>query len=804
MADAPPARRRGRLNPVWLALVAALLLPAFMAVAWLQMRQVSLLETAQYDSDNIVWGFFQLESEYLGVLSDLQQAQRSPTAVDRDAMVLQYELFVSRLPLVSPERLRGRLQPPPQHEATLQALQAWSRLADPYLSEGATAQPGLADYQALEASLAAHRSAVHELALQSSHAMSEQVALRNEAIRQQSRYGVALTILLLLLTLGFAVAVLWQIRGLEHLAARLSEARGKAEDASRAKSAFLANMSHEIRTPFHGLMGMLGLLEASPLSVQQARWTRTAGASASHLLALLDDVLDASKLESGRMNLCQEPVYLPELLREVDALMRSQAESRGLRFIVDLPEPALQWVRTDPTRLKQILFNLLSNAIKFTEAGSVSLALQVTPGPDGVAQARFLVRDTGIGMDDATLSRLFERFSQADDSISRRFGGTGLGLEISRSLARLMGGDIEVSSHPGVGSSFTLHLPLACVAAPGPLARTPGAADPARPLPPLRLLVADDNEVNRCYLDALLVQAGHQVVLCADGDQARRAAAGGGFDAAILDLHMPVMDGFDAARAIRRLPGPPGQVPLIALSADALEQSREQTLLAGMNAFVPKPAQPAQIEQALRQVLGLAGDGPAAGPLAEPAGVPEASAAAPAPVAGPAEAAAAAAAASGAAGAAAPPAARSVTTAAASPPAPPQPAVVTTTHAAPALDDGQWHKLTGLVAPEVLKAMLNAFQHDSLDALQAMRAALQREDAATLSMRSHRMRGSALAIGLGAVADTAGQLEHQADRQELLDAAASLTLLAEQVHRALQELNRRVNGPSPHTEPARA
>lgn len=237
-----------------------------------------------------------------------------------------------------------------------------------------------------------------------------------------------------------------------------------------------------------------------------------------------------------------------------------------------------------------------------------------------------------------------------------------------------------------------------------------------------------------------------------------------------------------------------------------------------MNAFVPKPAQPAQIEQALRQVLGLAGDGPAAGPQAEAAGVPNATAAPPAPVAGPAEAAAAAAAATPstthsvatpAARSATPTAATASTTPAATPtaastPTPAQPPVVASAHAGPALDDAQWHKLTGLVAPEVHKAMLNAFQHDSLDALQAMRAALQREDAATLSMRSHRMRGSALAIGLRAVADTAGQLEHQADRQELLDAAASLTVLAEQVQRALQELGRRVNGPSPHTEPARA
>ena len=780
MPRAAHARRRGRINPVWLALVAALLLPAFMAVAWLQMRQVSLLETAQYDSDNIVWGFFQLESEYLGVLSDLQQAQRAPSDVDRDAMVLQYELFVSRLPLVSVERLKGRLKPLPRHEATLQALQHWSHLADPYLSERATAQAGLADYQALEASLAAQRSAVHELALQSSHAMSEQVAVRNEAIRQQSRYGVALTILLLLLTLGFAVAVLWQIRGLEHLATRLSEARGKAEEASRAKSAFLANMSHEIRTPFHGLMGMLGLLEASPLSTQQAQWTRTAGASATHLLALLNDVLDASKLESGRMSLSQEPVYLPELLREVDALMRSQAESRGLRFIVELPEPALQWVRTDPTRLKQILFNLLSNAIKFTEAGSVSLALQVTPPQAGVAAVSFLVRDTGIGMDDATLARLFERFSQADDSISRRFGGTGLGLEISRSLARLMGGDIDVTSHPGVGSSFTLHLPLACIAAPGPLTRPLAEADPAGPLPPLRLLVADDNEVNRFYLDALLVQAGHSVVLCHDGDQARRAAASGHFDAVILDVHMPVMDGLDAARAIRRLPAPQGQVPLIALSADALESSREQTRLAGMDAFVPKPAQPAQIEQALRQVLRLDAGAPAA----------RSTALAPAPAAGPAQPAAAAA---------------QVPLPTPGPePAPAATATATATATAPALDDAQWHKLTTLVTPAVLKAMLNAFQHDSLDALQAMRAALQREDTATLSMRSHRIRGSALAIGLRAVAETAGQLEHQADRQELLDVAASLALLTEQVQQALQEMGRRVHAPEPQPATARA
>jgi two-component system, sensor histidine kinase len=770
-SDTTARRRPGRAASIWLAVI-ALLLPAFGAVAWLQTRQVALLEAAHDDSDNIVWSFFQLESEYQGLIGILHQAVVDHTMDYTDALSFQHELFVSRIPLVSPQRIAGKLDMPDSYRHTLQHLNDWTHHADTLIREGVKRRPDATELRLLTATLEAQRNDVHDMALEASQAMSEQISRRNGAIRTQSRYGVALTLALSLMTLAFAVLVVRQIKRLERReitledsANRLTEARARAEDASRAKSAFLANMSHEIRTPFHGLMGMLSLLEGSPLSARQAQWTRTASASAAHLLTLLDDVLDASKLESGKMTVSNEPVYLPDLLREVDTLMRSQADAKGLRLIADLPDHGPQWILSDPIRLRQILFNLLSNAIKFTEAGSVSLTLLVEPARDGIAPLRFLIRDTGVGMDDATVSRLFERFSQGDASTSRRFGGTGLGLEISRSLARLLGGDIEVSSHPGVGSTFVLSLPAPLASAPAPQPRSAGVPA-SEPLPPLRLLVADDNEVNRFYLDALLRQAGHEVVLCQNGDQDRQAAAREHFDVVILDVHMPVMDGLDAASAIRLLPAPHGRVPIIALSADALEASRERTRHAGVDAFVPKPAQPRLLDSALRRVL-RRGTDPAA--AATPTDDAARCADAAALTASPSEA----------------------------PFSPDQPTTPSRprTPPSPFDDDGidtvQWCDLVAMVTPKVLHSMLGAFDHDSRDALQAMRAALQREDAATISMRAHRIRGSALAIGLLGVAESASTLEHQADRAELLDATRTLTQLTERLERAHQALARR-------------
>ncbi|WP_050985699.1 ATP-binding protein [Rubrivivax gelatinosus] len=353
---------------------------------------------------------------------------------------------------------------------------------------------------------------------------------------------------------------------------------------------------------------MLSLLRETGLNQQQVGYLRTATESADHLLAILNDILDMSQLESGRMVLNSTPVELRALLRDVEALMRPQAHAKSLALHI-VADPALpERVLCDATRVKQVLFNLLSNAIKFSDRGAVVLDVQAHDAV-AVPELVFTVTDQGIGIDEATLATLFHRFVQGDSSRSRRHGGTGLGLEISRNLARLMGGDITVTSQPGSGSSFRFRMPLkpvAAGAAPHPL---PGDAPP--PPRPLRVLVAEDHFVNRQYMAALLERLGHTAVFAANGHEAVDAMHAAGtrpFDIVLMDLHMPEMDGIAATRAIRALPDPTAAtVPIVALTADAFTETRDRCLVAGMNDFLTKPVSPQKLAASLRRFFGSTG-----------------------------------------------------------------------------------------------------------------------------------------------------------------------------------------------------
>jgi CheY-like chemotaxis protein len=352
-------------------------------------------------------------------------------------------------------------------------------------------------------------------------------------------------------------------------------------------------MSHELRTPFQGLLGSLQMLDDAPLDATQRRRLQLARDAGAHLLAILDDVLVAARLEAGTLNLDERAVDPRALLENVRELMAAPAAAKNLvlESRVDGQLPAC--ARLDETRVRQVLFNMLSNAIKFTAAGRIGLDL----AREGDRLA-FSVSDTGIGIDEATRARLFQRFSQGDASTSRRYGGTGLGLEISRQLALLMGGDIEVHSEPGRGSRFTLRLPLVEAAAPepAPAGSTPG---PAAAAPRLRLLVAEDNEVNREVLAAMIGVLGHEVTFAADGQAALDAAREREFDLVLMDLHMPRMDGLDATRAIRALPGAAAAVPIVALTADAFEETRGRCAAAGMNGLLSKPVSMGELAQVL-------------------------------------------------------------------------------------------------------------------------------------------------------------------------------------------------------------
>jgi signal transduction histidine kinase/ActR/RegA family two-component response regulator len=600
VTDAPSPRRNLLVGATALLLVLALA-----AVAWVQTRQHRLLgESVRFQDEYLQISLNQLQAEYLRLRLAIDAA-RDHLPLRADALQLRYDIFVSRVDLLDAGRSARLVAGMKEYDEVVGAVRAFVAQTDRLLGPSPSAALDAAALDALEERMAALDAPIQALVLEASHAVSVRVGQRYDALQELNRSAIALTLLLSLVSLGFAAIALGQLRrldtrrrALEALAGELRAARGAAESASRAKSAFLANMSHELRTPFQGLLGMLELLDQGALDSAQRRQLVVARDAASHLLAVLDDVLDISRLEAGTLTLQSEPVAPRDLLADVRALMAPAADRKHLSFETRCDASVPARMRLDGLRVRQVLFNLLSNAIKFTERGGVLIEAAVRDGELVIA-----VADTGIGMDEATRALLFQRFSQGDDSTSRRYGGTGLGLEISRSLARMMGGDITVQSAPGAGSRFELRLPVADAVAAEPVrAAEPGvpafsvrgaeACVPARALAAtqrLRLLVAEDNEVNREVLAAMIDGLGQEAHFAQDGREALDAAASQDFDLVLMDLHMPGMDGIEAARAIRALEGGRSRVPIAALTADAFDDTRERCMAAGMDAFLPKP-----------------------------------------------------------------------------------------------------------------------------------------------------------------------------------------------------------------------
>jgi len=368
-------------------------------------------------------------------------------------------------------------------------------------------------------------------------------------------------------------------------AAELQAEKNRAEEASKAKGDFLAVMSHEIRTPITGMLGMVDLLAAENLDARKRSYVEAITSSGRHLLAIISNVLDFSRIEAGKLELERVDFSLASLLDDLHSLMAPQATERGLDLSFEIQPSLPQTVRGDPTRIRQVLINLVSNALKFTQRGSVGVTLSSAPSRGPETWLRFNVADTGIGISEPTREKMFLAFVQADSTTTRRYAGTGLGLAISKQLVEAMNGAIGVDSVPGQGSSFWFDVPLE----PGDSTVAAARAGFDRgSLHPLRVLLAEDVKLNRDVICAMLRRHGHEVAVALNGAEALEQVERCRFDVVLMDVHMPVMDGIQATRRIRNLPGEAGKVRVVGLTADVLATEQERCLSAGMDACLTK------------------------------------------------------------------------------------------------------------------------------------------------------------------------------------------------------------------------
>ena len=716
-----PSLRPPRLGFSWLVMIAAALGLALTLAVLLQARHFAVWRHAMQTSDeHAMRVVLQTQVQTLRLREQWRQLSSDATPLDADVVRVQFVQWQAVVNELQSKASMELLSEVASYQQLRTETAEFVAAADAALGDRPLL-PITGDFVAgLLPALQALDDPVQALVQAAAEIVDQRTAQRRADVRQQNQFGLALTAFLAVLTLVLASIALWhlnQLRRRRHLLERqaldLDQARRDAEQASNSKSIFLANMSHDVRTPFHGLMGMLSILRETGLTPRQNDYLRTATESADHLLAVLNDILDMSQLETGRVSINATPIDLRVLLHDVEALMRPQATTKSLALHLET-EPSLpECIMGDTTRIKQILFNLLSNAIKFSDRGAVVLEVRGGSNEQRQPTLQFVVTDTGLGMDEATRRQLFQRSMRGHSDSSRRHAGTGLGLEISRKLARLMQGEITVTSRPGEGSVFTFSMPLQALAdcasdvAPAAAVATSAAAGPATQR--LLVLVAEDNPVNRQYMAALLDKLGHTAHFTANGDEAVWAAQQQAFDLVLMDLHMPVLDGLSATRAIRALANrTAATVPIVALTADALEETRERCLVAGMNDFLTKPVSPQKLASTLRRLFGSA--------VCTGNDVPSVN----------------------------------------------RPHLATSANGQPVIDQAALRLLLQAMPHERLASLIAAYLDQGPQTVQRLRAAVRDAQPLALRVNAHAAKGAALNLGLSALAATAGALHEGA------------------------------------------